>query len=122
MKKSKIDGGMEKLVKKGHWGQIQKVYTLSDPSTLAELAQACSASRSVEAQNVANTLMKNPNEQVKMAAARTLGQIGNARSASLMRSALRSADPESKDLISQLEESISMLSGDTAKSKKKSKK
>lgn len=117
----KTSSHMEKLVKQGKWGKIQQMYPLSDPGALIELAEACASSKTGEALMVTLTIFKNSNEQVKMAAARTLGQIGNMRAVSVMRSALRSANPESKELISQLEESISMLDGDKKKKTKKTK-
>lgn len=96
---------MEKLVQKKHWDKLRKHIDGKKEEKLA-LARACSISDADECCNILVTLLHDGDQDVQLAAVKSLGAIGNDHATVQLQWLLSQCSSDQKELIDAIHLSI----------------
>ena len=96
---------MERLVEKKHWDKLRKHVDGKKEEKLA-LAQACSTSDADEGCNILVTLIHDSDQDVQLAAVKSLGVIGNDHATVHLQWLLTQVTPDQQELIDAIHSAI----------------
>lgn len=102
---------LEKLVQHGKWDKLKKNYLGSDAGTRANLAEACAKSVCDDSSNVLMELLDSSEEEVKTAALRSLGIVGNDHCVTRIQQMMISVPEENTALRSEFQKTLQALRG-----------
>lgn len=101
----------EKLVKKGHWEKLQKKLDSEHEEERILIAEACGGKVCDETNNLLIDLLKDPSDQVKMAAIKSLLAVGNDHAVTQLQWLLGNLKPEQTELHDAVQHAIGALRG-----------
>lgn len=100
---------IEKLILKGKWDDLGDKYVSSDTETRLILAQECAKSTDYKVNNILSILLRDSDDQVKLAAIRSIGVTGTDRETAQLEWLLSNTPESKKEVIATLQESISKV-------------
>lgn len=102
---------LTKLVQARKWDKIKKSYLNSDAETKAHLAEACATSVSDDSSNVLMALLDSPEDDVKLAALKSLEKVGNDHVVSRIQQMMVTVPADKTALRNQVQATLQALRG-----------
>lgn len=102
---------LEKLIQRGKWDKIKKSYLNSDAETKVHLAEACAVSVSDDSSNVLMTLLDSSEDEVKIAALKSLAKVGNDHCVSRIQQMIAAVPADKAALREEIQATLQVLRG-----------
>ena len=101
----------QQLVQKGKWDKIKKSYLNSDSETKVHLAEACASAVGDDSSNVLMALLDSPEDEVKVAALKSLAKVGNDHCVSRIQQMIASVPADKTALRGEIQNTLQALRG-----------
>ena len=101
----------ENLIQKGHWEKLQKKCGSAGEAERVLAAEACGTKVCDETSNLLIDFLKDSSDQVKMAAVKSLEQVGNDHAVSQLQWMMGNLKPEQSELRAAAQHTIEAIRG-----------
>jgi len=106
-----VERKIEKMVKKGKWEDLIKKCMTADAKTRLIIAEQCAKLNDPGVNTVLNKLLRDPDENVQLAAVKSIGITGKDHEVAQLQWLLSNTSEDKQELISALHDSISKVRG-----------